>query len=268
MKHPTINAMILGVGLSALSVKAADAVIVEVPINKVFIAKTGFDDNDSVEAVIDGVLPNTCYAVENQTLRFDKITNTFEIKQYAIRLGSGTCKEGSSPGNPEFMTPIPYSQTLSLGRLKRGDYQIQFINEAGENRIRHFGVAVAPVPSVDDALYAYVSTVQVLDMHNINENVVAQVSGILNNSCYELGPVTFERLDDVVVILPTIVVTKSDACLMMTRNFTLKVNLGRMPTEDRYLIHVRSMHGKSVNHVFTVTRNPVLKESALSPRAL
>jgi hypothetical protein len=59
--------------------------------------------------------------------------------------------------------------------------------------------------------------------------------------------------DDVTVLLPTIKVKRDVLCVQMLIPFKKSLDLGSV-TPGIHLIHVRSMNGKSVNHVVNVAR--------------
>jgi len=244
--------------LAAVGVHAnTESQIVELPITKVFIPAKGFDDNDSIEAVVDGNLPNACYVLEKQLVNVDTEKKVITIRQMAIRQSAGTCKEGSEPNTPELITPIPFTETVKIGQLPSGDYQIQYSSQAGQTIARSFAVEHAPAPTLDSVPYAMVTEISTSDVLYLGQELKLQVTGILNNSCYQLNEtVAFEKIDDVFVVLPTVKVDRQGACLMYTRPYTVGVNLGRVMEPNRYLIHVRSMNGGSLNRVFSAMRQP------------
>ena len=113
MKTNQMLSLVLALGTVGARAAEGESQIVELPIARVFIPAKGFDDNDSVEAVIDGELPNACYVLEKQSVKVDHQNKIVTVRQFAIRLRAGTCKEGSEPGTPEFITPIPFTETIN-----------------------------------------------------------------------------------------------------------------------------------------------------------
>ena len=257
MKTIQLLSAMFALGAIGAQAETGTSTIVELPIAKVFIPARGFDDNDSVEAVVDGTLPNACYNLEKQYVGVDHEKKIITIRQFAIRQTSGTCKEGSEPNTPELRTPIPFTETVKIGRLALGSYQIMYSPSLGQLQSRPFEVEMAPVPTLDTVPYAMVTEVSTSDVVYLGQELKVQVSGVLNNSCYTLNEnIGQQKVDDVYIVLPTIRIARQDACLMFTRPFSVTVNLGRVMNESRYLIHARSMNGGSVNRVISALNAP------------
>ncbi len=234
---------------------ASENRIVEIPVARIFIPATGFDDNDTVQAVMDGELPNVCYILEKQSLTLDPATHQIYVRQFATRLTSGSCKEGSEPGTPEFVTPIPYTETVDIGKLPEGSYNLVFATGEGQVASKPFEVSSAPVPTLDSLPYAMVTEVSVDDVVVRGRPISVTIKGILNNSCYSLNEeIKTHKVDDVTIVLPTITVARQDACLMYTRPFYQTITLDPVTDVARHLVHVRSMNGKSLNRVYGVKK--------------
>ncbi len=234
---------------------AAEAEVVEIPLAQVFVPATGFDDNDSVEIFLDGTLPNSCYTLEKHKLVSDLPRRHFAIQQFAIRNRDGIC-DGTSPLPAGFSSPVPFTVPVTLGRLERGLYGVSFRQSlTGPSSLRRFRVDAAPVATADSRFYAMTRNVVVADVLRVGQPLKIEISGVLNNSCYELeDKVDVEIVDDIVVLMPTVKMQeKGGACLEVIRPFAKSVLVRALPAK-RYLVHVRSMHGRSVNASFTVTR--------------
>ena len=258
MKVNQLFSLVLVLSVVGISSAKAKSQIVELPIARIFVPARGFDDNDSVEAVVDGELPNACYLLEKQSIKVDESSKVITVRQFAIRLGSGTCKEGSEPNSPEFITPIPFTETISLGKLDSGDYKIAYYPKPELQSLKAFLVGSSPVPNLDSLPYAMVTEVSVSDVVTLSKPIQVEIRGILNNSCYHLNEkIGIETIDNVTVVLPTVTIDRQAACLMFTRPFTAGVTLPPILSEGRYLVHVRSMNGKSLNRVYTVERAPL-----------
>ena len=49
----------------------SDQMSVEAPVLKVFAPSLGYDDNDLVQVVVDGVMPNACYQQGRSEVKVD-----------------------------------------------------------------------------------------------------------------------------------------------------------------------------------------------------
>lgn len=226
-------------------------VLIEVGIERVFVPSQGYDDNDTVEVVVDGYLPNACYTLEKSTVERNPKDGTFTVKQYAVQQLDGFCAE-TKTDDPRLNTIVPYTDTIVLGKVDAGSYKVNFTPDGVSTKFRGFSVTPAPASSIDTLPYASVTGVKVSDLARAGSRLTAEISGTLNNSCYHFNDqVRVEQVDDVLVVLPTITVDMSEPCLMFVRTFNKTVDLGAY-SADRYLLHVRSMNGKSVNRVFSV----------------
>ncbi len=225
--------------------------IVEIPVNKIFVPARGFDDNDSVEAVLDGQLPSPCYTLEKQKVEYNPALHQFTIRQFAVRQRMGVCAGPDDKGGSVTETRIPFTEPVTLGRLDTGNYSVVY-NRGEEPGTSQFQVHHAAVPTADDRPYAVIRSVEVPDRVRTGARTFATINGILINSCYELdNRVDVELVDDVAVVLPTVRVQTGRACLEYIRPFSIEVDLGGFRQAGRYLVHVRSMHGKSVNAAFS-----------------
>jgi hypothetical protein len=83
--------VVLGFQSTAQSSPAVFGKIVEVPVSNVFAPARGFDDNDFVQIVIDGKLPNSCYLQDETKVNLDRASKTIVVKQLALRRQDGDC---------------------------------------------------------------------------------------------------------------------------------------------------------------------------------
>ncbi len=225
---------------------------VTVPLVKAFIPRVGFDDNDNIQVVLNGYLPNRCFTVAEPAVIRTPNGDSIQVKQLATKQKEGICaNQAALP--PDMKVPVPFTTIASIGQLNPGQYNVQFDGMTGISA-RHFVVARASLPSVDNMNYALVNNIFVPEQSKAGEPVVAILSGHLNSSCTKLAGIPVPRkVDDVIVLLPQVKVS-GGYCLQVLTPFTIKVNLGAL-SADRYLLHVRSMSGVSVNQVFQ-TINP------------
>ena len=235
--------------------------VVEVPLIKAFVPQQGFDDNDpNVHAVLAGYLPNACYRLTQAVVERNDAGVPVRVRQMAEFSRDGICAEsGALP--PHLNELVPFTTEVSLGdarsgRLPAGSYSIAYSYRDRDSEVRDvsraFTVERALRPTVDNMQYAAVSTAAVPSLAVAGESIVASIVATLTSSCSELTDnVIINRVDDVVVALPTIRVRDSLLCTFMLRDVARSVPIGSFG-EGVYLLHVRSKNGHAVNRVFTV----------------
>ncbi len=225
---------------------------VEVALSNVFLPATGYDDNDNVLALVDGLLPNGCYSLgHTETVAKPQ---GFALRQFALRKVDGVCAPGQElPA--DVAAPVPFSHEISFGRLESGSYAIEFASREGGRKTRNFGVEKARVASVDNLRYAAITSVYVPDILSASTEAgefKLLLAGLLTSSCVELADeIKVERVDDVIVVLPPTKTVFSGSCLPFTRSFATEVAIA-IPPAGRYMIHVRSLNGNAVSRLFTV----------------
>ena len=227
---------------------------VELKLDNAMAPVRGFDNNDNVQVVVKGNLPNACYELAEATFERNDAGRVITIHQFANHKVDGIC--ANSENLPAYLQMvIPFTNEVSVGVLNAGDYKFEFKKYTNENVFRPFFVSVASSPSIDSLPYAATTSAIIKDVVTTQENVMVRLSGVLNSSCTELDDVVrVEKLDDVFVILPTIKVDSSVMCLQMLRPFEKIISLGKISKEGQYLMHIRTMRGGAVNHIFEVTQ--------------
>jgi len=226
---------------------------VEIPVETLLAPSHGFEEKNNIQVVLYGVLPNACYTLGGNKTDMDLVKKTVLVHQYATRDRSGICAEDSSLPLHMSMV-IPFTAEVSVGHLGVGDFSFQFEKPRGEKGIRALNVAPNVTLTVDSLPYAVVSGMSVPDIVNGIDEVRVNVEGVLTSTCTDLDDeVKVLKESDVFVLLPTVRVKHNVLCTQALVPFRKEVNLGRaMP--GRYLIHTRSMNGKSVNRLVEVGR--------------
>lgn len=226
---------------------------VEVAVETVMAPARGYDDNDNVQVVLYGMLPNACYRLEKHTVEKTPTPGRFKVRQFATRDHDGICAEHADL--PDFINmAVPFTQELSVGQLNAGTYSFEFLRGRDRTGIRVLHVAPAPTPRVDSMPYAAVSGAQIADVLPETSELQVTLTGVLNSTCTQLADtVKIEKVDDVFVVMPTIRVEEGTFCAQVLTPFERKVNLGRTKP-GRYLVHVRSMNGRAVNRAVEVMR--------------
>ena len=258
MKHSILNQMTLTTFALLFSITGSMKVAhaadqrVEIALQNVFAPIDGYDDNDNVEVVLHGALPNSCYTVADSFYELLDDGVTVAIHQYATRTTDGICADDSKL--PEHLAMIiPFNKELSIGRYNAFGYSLQFKTASGL-QTRPLHISIAQAPTIDNLPYAIVSNVATADIVNGLDPVQVTLTGVLNSTCTALNDdIKIIKQGDVFVVLPTIRVIPGVKCAQILLPYKRKVNLGRALPGD-YLVHVRSMNGHSVNRVIEVSR--------------
>src|SRR5262245_61713843 len=99
-------------------------VVVEAPIKAVLAPPAGYDDNDNIQVVIHGYLPNNCYTLARTEVE-RKGENEFQVRAFAYKQTKGVCAEGASL--PMHMNQIvPFTTDSVVGQLKAGRYHLNY----------------------------------------------------------------------------------------------------------------------------------------------
>jgi hypothetical protein len=213
----------------------------------------GFDNNDTVEIVIDGSLPNYCYRIGPTTINVDKEKHTITVRQQAYhRTSSSWCAAAR----------LPYTLPVRLGMLPPGNYQV--LVDAKE--LNHPRVAgMLPIASIesngpDERLYAPVTDVRVRkivtgenpeESHPVTPKhpYEAVLTGVLTSSCMTLDHTeVLVRENHVIEVLP-IVKMAGEGCADVVTPFTVRVPLAVEAKSGRQLVHVRAAGGNAIHQV-------------------
>jgi hypothetical protein len=245
--HYVLATMIFASASPAISAEPLER---EIAVKAVFVPGEGYDDNDNVEIVIDGSLPNACFTLgRTETSVSEDMVIT--VRQFALRQADRVCIE--SELSDFALIPVPFSKDVALGNLSKGNYTINYKTGNTVTASATFGVAEAPTETIDNMAYAPVSDAYVPAGFLVNAAGKAKITGYLTSSCMQLD--TFDVARDpangVIVVLPRVKQRLQGACLQYIRPFEKEIDIGNF-AEGRYLLHVRSMNGKSVNRVFSV----------------
>lgn len=231
---------------------------VEIGLNHVFSPPEGYDANDpEVVFVLDGMLPNSCYKVSNQSAVRVPDTNHFEIHQYALRSSEGDCAPGAKL--PEHKSaPVPFKTEVEVGQLAQGEYTYSYstVTSAGSATK---SLRVAAVPSVvepgargsDSEPYAMVDNAYVTKNVSAGEPIRVMLSVLLNSSCVHMAETKVTRVGDTIVLRPNIRVSPPP-CMERIQPIEVSVKVDPIAEPGRYLLHVRSMNGVAQNTVFSV----------------
>jgi hypothetical protein len=222
---------------------------IEVPLEAVLTPYRGYDDTNNIEIVLHGSLPNTCYRIDRY--KVEKVNDrVLQIHQYAVKKNDGVCGEDNAL--PEHLKMIvPFTTVASLGRLSAEDYTYKYVDVEKKTIERTFNVKEAHKTTVDDYPYAAVSNVFAGDVVKKGQPISVTVSGVYTNSCAYLDDDSFkvEKQNDVYVVLPVLKMKSGVVCAQSLIPFSKNLVLNPPDKNGHYLVHVRSMNGKSVNSI-------------------
>lgn len=206
----------------------------KVPIEHVYIP-SGFDDNDTVEIVVTGFLPNLCHKSPKASVRMTG-------RDIEINVTSLYYHE-SNPFCPEMV--VPFIETVTLGLLRDGTYNVSVNgnSEFASSSILEIGRASSS--AVDEYNYAYVDYVE----KNEDSNIV-KLKGYHVSDCFVLDSIDYRSNGvDTYSILPKLRQVR-ELCPMKLTPFSYEFRVPRELNAPKVLLHVRTLNGKSHNTIF------------------
>ena len=230
----TVTGVLCGWALAASGTLLAEALA---PIESQFLfVPKGFDDNDKVEIVLDGYMPSTCYRQAEPTFTVDVAAKVITVQAMA-KVYEGPC----------LLVLVPYTEVVNVGSLPKGDYTVKTLGLDGTV----ISIAQSTNSGPDDFLYAPVDTVNVTVMPE-QQKIELEIRGRFTNTCMTSDKVNVIDSEDTLEVLPVIKVADRPDC--HEEEFSYKPMIVELPWRKagRYLAHVRSLNGKSANHVFSV----------------
>ncbi|MCB0379418.1 MAG: hypothetical protein KDD33_13070 [Bdellovibrionales bacterium] len=204
-------------------------------------APTGFDSNDNTEIVFEGIFPNACYRVGLTYFNVDEVNKKVFVTDTAHFFENTMCAE----------MIVPYTKDIKMGVLEPGNYTVYFKNSRGMfNEEASLPVKVAQNPTPDDNMYAPVENSQYFPPKNGNPAMLNLI-GAFTNTCMQIDRVDVVQKNDsnVIEILPYAKI-EGDNCTEANPGipFEYQVPMENL-TAGRYLLHIRSLNGRSVNEI-------------------
>jgi len=212
----------------------SDPVMTGINFNRAYVPN-GFDSNDQVEIVGAGIFSNSCYRYAETKVDVDQVDKTITLTPSAY-MYTGYCLQ----------VLMPFDHSINLGLLKEGTYKVK--EALNPEVLGSINVRAATKPEADDYLYAPIT--QAFFKSQGSSNLV-QLSGEFPLSCMKIKNVLFDKQPDVLVVQPIVELDHSVPCKDGKFHFENLSDVGPL-TKGNYLLHVRSMNGKSVNTVVTV----------------
>ena len=223
-----------------------------IPVAGVYAPENGYDDNDSIQVVVDGVLPNACWVVDHTEAKVLSPSNDIIVQQYARKQDSEACRNPEKLP-PELKLPVSFMSEVSLGVLPHGQYQMVFsATPGGAITVKPLNISRAPTTEIDSLYYAITTELYVPKAVSADrETTDIRFSGYLSNPCSEMEADVMAVIQkDVIVLLPS-VHRYDGTCLPIAQEFTRVVTI-KTPVAGRYLVQVRSANGNSVNRFMTI----------------
>ena len=192
----------------------------------------GFDSNDQVQIVGEGVFPSSCYRPAEARLKVDHLLKKIIVDQRAYKY-SGPCAL--------MKMVLPFDRVLEVGLLQPGRYEII----QAEDQLALGSIPVARTTSLnpDDYMYAPISQAFYRESGNQREILL---SGEFPNSCMAMKEVRIHFDPNVIVVQPIAEMTEAANCVDGKFPFTKRVAVNGVKS-GRHLLHVRSMNAKAIN---------------------
>jgi hypothetical protein len=209
--------------------------IVDAPEN--VFAPYGFDNNDNSQIVIYGNLIDTCHKTGPIQMRVDQSRKVILLRNQIYYYPGCWCAD----------VLTPYTQTINLGVLKTGAYEVVVEKSDGSmEKVASFPVTASMSSSPDDFLYAPVDHVHFNKKSGDSPNEVT-LTGTFRNTCMKLRDIKVNyRPNHVIEILPIAEMADKN-CEKAEKPF--KASIPLKANSGRALIHVRSLNGQSINQV-------------------
>lgn len=217
-------------------------------VDKVFIPM-GFDDNDNVEVIISGHLPNTCY-------RAGQAKYTIDEEKKSIVLDA-TVFNYSKANNVCFEVMTPFMFKVSVGILNSGKYNVVLKTpNPSQRKVETLDVTKSNSPQPDDYLYAPVQNISGVQVSE--DQIKVSLEGTFPYmlvGCMVMKDVMIHTKDGVVVVQPIAELISSDEderCVNQKNIRDFVVNrVVPYKLDSQTLLHVRVMNGLSVNQVMS-----------------
>jgi hypothetical protein len=198
-------------------------------------APGGFDSNDHVQIVGEGMFRNTCYRHADTTVRLDEASKRIYLGPVAYEYG-GLCLQ----------LILPFERVLDVGILSPGKWEV--FQGSEEKKLGEVSIRPATTDSADDFLYAPVSQAFLQQKGSVTEVLL---SGEFSNDCLSVEQVRTTIEANVIVLQPISKIENRNNCKNGKFAFAKTVVLKNV-TAGRYLLHVRSLNGNAINSLVNV----------------
>jgi hypothetical protein len=209
---------------------------VKVPalFSKIFVPG-GFDSNDHVQIVGEGMFKNTCYRHADTTVTVDEASRRISLGPVAYEY-AGLCLQ----------VILPFERVIDVGILKTGKWEI--VQGTSLEKLGEINIRASITDDADDYLYAPVSQAFFQQKGAVSEVLLA---GEFTSDCLSIDQVKVTIEPDVIVLQPIAKVESRPNCKSGRFAFSKVVPIDLIP-KGRYLLHVRSMNGNAINSLVNV----------------
>lgn len=262
------------IGLASLGSAALQAREEALPI-EAFLPVDGYDNNDVVQIVLDGQLPNACYELGRTSLEVDDQRRSIRIEQFANVSEQGACADQSQlPEERRLKTSFSNEVRLTESgpegvrsrNLSAGEWKLLY-TKGGRPTEKLFRVGTATDPGIQNEInYAIVNNVSVSPATQgssglspvaitCRDRIRILISGDLQNSCVSVdqdlaSPIA--QREGTLVLRPKVSYQQGVMCLQVMRPYGKEVIIDPL-APGRYLAHVRSASGLAAWQMFSVT---------------
>lgn len=195
----------------------------------------GFDSNDNVQIVGEGMFRNTCYRPAPTTVKVDHEKKVITLGPVAYEY-SGLCLQ----------VVLQFDRVVDVGILEPGTYTI--LHEGGGNLLGTVSIAQAKKDTPDEFLYAPISQA-FFKQDGLTSEII--ITGDFPSSCMSLDNVKVTLEPKVIVLQPIAALADRTDCVAGKFPFSKVVKVDLIP-KGRYLLHVRSMNAKAINTLVDV----------------
>lgn len=224
----TLAVLVTAVTANAEPTKVAAA------YNKVY-APGGYDSNDHIQIVGEGMFRNTCYRPASTTVRVDAENKKVFVGPAAYEY-PGFCLQ----------VVLPFERVIDVGLLKPGTWEV--VQETNNTKLGLLNVKPAVTESPDDFTYAPVNQAFFRQKGLVSE---IDLTGEFSSDCMTLDEVKVSVEQEAIVIQPIAKFEENRDCTNGRFPFSQTVKVDLVP-KGRYLLHVRSMNANAVNALVNV----------------
>lgn len=225
---------LLLMGFAPNAFSQADPTKVPVSFNKIYVSE-GFDSNDHVQILGEGVFQNGCYRYAETKVQVDERERRIFIQPIAYKY-SGYCLQ----------VMVPFWKVFDVGILAAGRWEV--FQGTTPSKLGEFNIRPALSEEADDYMYAPVS--QAFYKPTANGHKVV-LTGEFSNDCLSISEVKVNVQPNVIVLQPIAKVDAKASCKTGSFPFSKDVSIGAVRS-GRYLLQVRSMNSNSINSLIEV----------------
>jgi hypothetical protein len=214
--------------------------LIQAPVDKVYVVREGFDSEDNAQVVIKGTFPNSCYQADSGHAEVDAEGHVIQVSATAFY------------HEHDFCIPmlVPYIQVVKVGTLAAGEYTV--LPQGKERLSSKFYVKSATSPDQDDYLYTPVDSATLVTEEGTGNQVLSLRGKYphLYQGCMDTKEVkTYLTADNVLVVQPIARILPEEECGNAPRGaFEIRKSLDT-PVDGEGLLHVRTLNGNAYNQL-------------------